>query len=108
MTTSTVELRIDRIGRPQPGQPAADDQHIGEMMRHPLGVEGGEIAGGVVHSRKAEGRKQKQSEEDISAFCLLPSALNMAQGGRLPGKSLAEMSAQRPPWLFNPWLYALY
>ncbi len=33
------KFRIDGIGGPQSGQPAADNQHVGKMMRHPLGME---------------------------------------------------------------------
>ncbi len=43
------QRRIDRHRRPQARQPAADDQHVGEMVRHPLGVKRNEIAGDVQH-----------------------------------------------------------
>ena len=36
---------IDGQGRPQSGQAAADDQHVGEEVRHLLGMKGNEIAG---------------------------------------------------------------
>ena len=39
------EFRIDGQRRPQPGQPAADDQHVGEEVRHALGMERNEISG---------------------------------------------------------------
>ncbi len=45
------KLRINRIGRPQPRQPAADDEYIRKMMRHPLRVERNEITGAGVHAR---------------------------------------------------------
>ena len=38
------QLRIDRHRRPQPGQPAADDQHVGEEVRHVLGMERNEVS----------------------------------------------------------------
>ena len=41
------ELRVDGQGRPQPGQAAADDQHVGEEMRDVLGMERDEVAGNV-------------------------------------------------------------
>ena len=41
-----AQPRIDRIRRPQPRQPAADDQHIGEEVRQLAGVERDEVAGG--------------------------------------------------------------
>ena len=38
------QFRIDPQRRPQPGQPAADDQHVGEEMRHVLGMERNEVS----------------------------------------------------------------
>ena len=38
------ELGIDGQRRPQTGQPAADDQHVGEEVRHALGMERDEIS----------------------------------------------------------------
>ena len=38
------ELRIDGQRRPQPGQSAADDQHVGEEVRHALGMKRNEIS----------------------------------------------------------------
>ena len=38
------ELRIDGQRRPQPGQPAADDQHVGEEVRHALGMERNQVS----------------------------------------------------------------
>ena len=43
------EPRIDRHRRPQPGDAAADDQHVDEVVRHPLGMKGDEVAGDVGH-----------------------------------------------------------
>ena len=37
--------RIDGQGRPQAGQAAADDQHVGEEVRHMFGMERNEITG---------------------------------------------------------------
>ena len=46
---------IDGQRRPQPGQPAADDQHVGEAVRHPLGMERHEIARDAIeHAGVAE------------------------------------------------------
>ena len=42
------EPRIDLHRRPQPGDAAADDQHVGEVVRNPLGMEGHEVARGTV------------------------------------------------------------
>ena len=44
MTTNT-DSDGRRPGRPQPGQSAADHQHVGEEMRHPFGIERHEVAG---------------------------------------------------------------
>ena len=39
------EPRIDRHRRPQPGEAAADHQHVDEVVRNPLGMKRHEIAG---------------------------------------------------------------
>ena len=49
--------RIDGQGRPQSGQAAADDQHVGEEVRHLLGMEGNEVAGR--EHGKEEGLRRK-------------------------------------------------
>ena len=38
------QLRIDGQRRPQPGQSPADDQHVGEEVRHALGMERHEVS----------------------------------------------------------------
>ena len=65
------ELRIDGDRRPQPGQPAADDQHVGERMRYPLGMERDEIAGSVGH-RGSRIRENSERLTQATEFSRIP------------------------------------
>ena len=65
------EFRIDRQRRPQAGQPAADDEHVGEEMRDVLRMERNEI------SRNGHGHGAKTQEPPGKKFAapLVPLAL---------------------------------
>ena len=81
--------------RAQPGQPAADHQHVGETMRHPLGMKRHQITRDAIEH--ATGLQNK--EEPIPRGYPPRRTFH----GSLPGPPLLRREAYFPP-LAVPWV----